>query len=57
MSSVASGKLKEWSLVLYGTSMHPYILRDKERSIDTLVPTEEEEYDGMLQIQSPTQIS
>uniref|UniRef100_A0A3Q3X320 Uncharacterized protein n=1 Tax=Mola mola TaxID=94237 RepID=A0A3Q3X320_MOLML len=46
-SQKVPGKLKEWSLVLYGTSLHPYILSsDKQRSTDMLTPTEEEEYDG-----------
>ena len=52
-ASVSSGKLKEWSLVLYGTSVHPYssLRSDKPRSTDmlTLTPTEEEfpeEYNG-----------
>uniref|UniRef100_A0A7N8XGI2 Proprotein convertase subtilisin/kexin type 5b n=1 Tax=Mastacembelus armatus TaxID=205130 RepID=A0A7N8XGI2_9TELE len=45
------GKLKEWSLVLYGTSVHPYssLRSDKPRSTDTLTPTDEEfteEYNG-----------
>lgn len=50
---VYTGKLKEWSLVLYGTSVHPYssLRNDKPRSTDTLTltPTEEEfteEYNG-----------
>ncbi|XP_030622390.1 proprotein convertase subtilisin/kexin type 5b [Chanos chanos] len=33
-SQKAPGKLKEWSLVLYGTSVHPYSFRsDKPRSV------------------------
>lgn len=47
---VAVGKLKEWSLVLYGTSVHPYILRsEKPRSAEIMVHTNEEfteEYNG-----------
>lgn len=50
------GKLKEWSLVLYGTSVHPYSLRsDKPRSTDMLTPTDEEfteEYTGKKYIHS-----
>lgn len=51
-ASPAPGKLKEWSLVLYGTSVHPYssLRSEKPRSTDTLAPTEEEfteEYNGM----------
>uniref|UniRef100_A0A8C9YN31 Proprotein convertase subtilisin/kexin type 5b n=1 Tax=Sander lucioperca TaxID=283035 RepID=A0A8C9YN31_SANLU len=37
--------LKEWSLVLYGTSAHPYsqpLRSEKPRSTDTLTPTDEE---------------
>uniref|UniRef100_A0A3P8W2P8 Proprotein convertase subtilisin/kexin type 5b n=1 Tax=Cynoglossus semilaevis TaxID=244447 RepID=A0A3P8W2P8_CYNSE len=52
-SQKVPGKLKEWSLVLYGTSVHPYtsLRNDKPRSTDTLTltPTEEEfteEYNG-----------
>ncbi|KAM7391946.1 hypothetical protein PAMP_022592 [Pampus punctatissimus] len=49
-SQKVPGKLKEWSLVLYGTSVHPYSLRsDKPRSTDMLTPTDEEfteEYNG-----------
>lgn len=50
-ASLASGKLKEWSLVLYGTSVHPYssLRSDKPRSTDILPPTDEEfteEYNG-----------
>lgn len=50
-ASVSSGKLKEWSLVLYGTSVHPYssLRSDKPRSTDILTPTDEEfteEYNG-----------
>lgn len=46
----SSGKLKEWSLVLYGTSVHPYssLHIDKPR-FDMLTPTDEEfteEYNG-----------
>lgn len=47
---VAAGKLKEWSLVLYGTSVHPYILRsEKPRSAEIMAHTNEEfteEYNG-----------
>lgn len=47
---VAAGKLKEWSLVLYGTSVHPYILRsEKPRSAEIMTHTNEEfteEYNG-----------
>lgn len=45
------GKLKEWSLVLYGTSVHPYSSRsDKPRSVvETPVEDEySEEYVGKL---------
>ncbi|XP_049434017.1 proprotein convertase subtilisin/kexin type 5b isoform X1 [Epinephelus fuscoguttatus] len=50
-SQKVPGKLKEWSLVLYGTSVHPYssLRSDKPRSTDMLTPTEEEfteEYNG-----------
>ena len=43
------GKLKEWSLVLYGTSVHPYssMRSDKPRSAEP--PADEEfteEYNG-----------
>ncbi|KAK9523367.1 hypothetical protein VZT92_019778 [Zoarces viviparus] len=43
-SQKVPGKLKEWSLVLYGTSAHPYssLRSDKPRSTDMLTPTEEE---------------
>ncbi|XP_076845203.1 proprotein convertase subtilisin/kexin type 5b isoform X3 [Brachyhypopomus gauderio] len=42
-SQKAPGKLKEWSLVLYGTSVHPYSFRnDKPRSV--VEPQGEEEY-------------
>ncbi|XP_010777410.1 proprotein convertase subtilisin/kexin type 5b isoform X2 [Notothenia coriiceps] len=42
-SQKVPGKLKEWSLVLYGTSVHPYSLRsEKTRSAETVGPTEEE---------------
>lgn len=48
--TVSAGKLKEWSLVLYGTSMHPYSLRsDKPRSTESQTPSEEdvtEDYNG-----------
>ncbi|XP_041854340.1 proprotein convertase subtilisin/kexin type 5b isoform X1 [Melanotaenia boesemani] len=45
------GKLKEWSLVLYGTSVHPYSSQhiDKPRFTDILTPIDEEfaeEYNG-----------
>uniref|UniRef100_A0A3B4AJU9 P/Homo B domain-containing protein n=1 Tax=Periophthalmus magnuspinnatus TaxID=409849 RepID=A0A3B4AJU9_9GOBI len=46
-SQKVPGKLKEWSLVLYGTSVHPYTRSDKPRSVEQ--PTEEtftEEYNG-----------
>uniref|UniRef100_A0AAV2MQD7 P/Homo B domain-containing protein n=1 Tax=Knipowitschia caucasica TaxID=637954 RepID=A0AAV2MQD7_KNICA len=46
-SQKVPGKLKEWSLVLYGTSVHPYTRSDKPRSVES--PTEEEfteEYNG-----------
>ncbi|KAJ0067867.1 hypothetical protein NL108_011448, partial [Boleophthalmus pectinirostris] len=39
-SQKVPGKLKEWSLVLYGTSVHPYTRSDKPRSVEQ--PTEEE---------------
>ncbi|XP_067378152.1 proprotein convertase subtilisin/kexin type 5b isoform X1 [Channa argus] len=50
-SQKVPGKLKEWSLVLYGTSVHPYssLRSDKPRSTDMLTPTDEEfaeEYNG-----------
>uniref|UniRef100_A0A673CQX7 P/Homo B domain-containing protein n=1 Tax=Sphaeramia orbicularis TaxID=375764 RepID=A0A673CQX7_9TELE len=48
-SQKVPGKLKEWSLVLYGTSVHPYssLRSDKPRSTDTLThPDEEDEYNG-----------
>uniref|UniRef100_A0A8D3E330 Proprotein convertase subtilisin/kexin type 5b n=1 Tax=Scophthalmus maximus TaxID=52904 RepID=A0A8D3E330_SCOMX len=50
-SQLRSQKLKEWSLVLYGTSVHPYssLRNDKPRSTDMLTPTDEEfteEYNG-----------
>ncbi|XP_061789194.1 proprotein convertase subtilisin/kexin type 5b isoform X2 [Nerophis lumbriciformis] len=48
-SQKVPGKLKEWSLVLYGTSVHPYssLRSDKPRSTDMLTPIdEEEEYNG-----------
>uniref|UniRef100_A0A8D3B8P0 Proprotein convertase subtilisin/kexin type 5b n=1 Tax=Scophthalmus maximus TaxID=52904 RepID=A0A8D3B8P0_SCOMX len=43
-SQKVPGKLKEWSLVLYGTSVHPYssLRNDKPRSTDMLTPTDEE---------------
>ncbi|XP_022613490.1 proprotein convertase subtilisin/kexin type 5 isoform X1 [Seriola dumerili] len=43
-SQKVPGKLKEWSLVLYGTSVHPYssLRNDKPRSTDTQAPTDEE---------------
>ncbi|XP_029295185.1 proprotein convertase subtilisin/kexin type 5b isoform X1 [Cottoperca gobio] len=43
-SQKVPGKLKEWSLVLYGTSAHPYssLRSDKPRSTDMLTPTDEE---------------
>ncbi len=43
------GKLKEWSLILYGTSVHPYSFRsDKPRSLAEPQPDDEysEEYVG-----------
>uniref|UniRef100_A0A673M7X5 Proprotein convertase subtilisin/kexin type 5-like n=1 Tax=Sinocyclocheilus rhinocerous TaxID=307959 RepID=A0A673M7X5_9TELE len=48
-SQKAPGKLKEWSLVLYGTSVHPYSFRsDKPRSLAETQPDDEysEEYVG-----------
>uniref|UniRef100_A0A665T8T6 Proprotein convertase subtilisin/kexin type 5b n=1 Tax=Echeneis naucrates TaxID=173247 RepID=A0A665T8T6_ECHNA len=49
-SQKVPGKLKEWSLVLYGTSVHPYssLRNDKPRSTDTLMPADDEteEYNG-----------
>ncbi|XP_075881992.1 proprotein convertase subtilisin/kexin type 5b isoform X2 [Nelusetta ayraudi] len=47
-SQKVPGKLKEWSLVLYGTSVHPYssLRSDKPRSTDTQTPTEEDDYTG-----------
>lgn len=48
-SQKAPGKLKEWSLVLYGTSTHPYSFRsDKPRSLAESQPDDEysEEYVG-----------
>uniref|UniRef100_A0A8C6TYA3 Proprotein convertase subtilisin/kexin type 5b n=1 Tax=Neogobius melanostomus TaxID=47308 RepID=A0A8C6TYA3_9GOBI len=33
-SQKVPGKLKEWSLVLYGTSVHPYTRSDKPRSVE-----------------------
>ncbi|XP_054630856.1 proprotein convertase subtilisin/kexin type 5b isoform X1 [Dunckerocampus dactyliophorus] len=47
-SQKVPGKLKEWSLVLYGTSVHPYssLRSDKPRSTDMLPIDEEEEYNG-----------
>uniref|UniRef100_A0A8C1PM43 Proprotein convertase subtilisin/kexin type 5b n=1 Tax=Cyprinus carpio TaxID=7962 RepID=A0A8C1PM43_CYPCA len=48
-SQKAPGKLKEWSLVLYGTSVHPYSFRnDKPRSLAEPQPDDEysEEYVG-----------
>uniref|UniRef100_H3D124 Proprotein convertase subtilisin/kexin type 5b n=1 Tax=Tetraodon nigroviridis TaxID=99883 RepID=H3D124_TETNG len=42
-SQKVPGKLKEWSLVLYGTSVHPYILRsEKPRSAEIRAHTNEE---------------
>lgn len=43
------GKLVEWSMVLYGTSTHPYIRHEQPRS--ALLPSEDdttEEYNGDL---------
>uniref|UniRef100_A0A8C2A1W1 Proprotein convertase subtilisin/kexin type 5b n=1 Tax=Cyprinus carpio TaxID=7962 RepID=A0A8C2A1W1_CYPCA len=41
-SQKAPGKLKEWSLVLYGTSVHPYSFRnDKPRSLAEPQPDDE----------------
>lgn len=42
---VSSGKLKEWSLVTYGTSLHPYssLRSEKPRSTDEEFT---EEYNG-----------
>ncbi|KAG7490700.1 proprotein convertase subtilisin/kexin type 5 isoform X1 [Solea senegalensis] len=50
-SQKVPGKLKEWSLVLYGTSVNPYssLRNDKPRSAETVTPTDEEfteEYSG-----------
>ncbi|KAG7223418.1 hypothetical protein INR49_015521 [Caranx melampygus] len=52
-SQKVPGKLKEWSLVLYGTSVHPYssppLRNERTRSTDMLTPTDEEfteEYNG-----------
>ncbi|XP_027889018.1 proprotein convertase subtilisin/kexin type 5b isoform X3 [Xiphophorus couchianus] len=47
-SQKVPGKLKEWSLVLYGTSVHPYSTQQKDRFTDSLQPEEEftEEYNG-----------
>ncbi|KAJ3604402.1 hypothetical protein NHX12_029143 [Muraenolepis orangiensis] len=50
-SQKVPGKLKEWSLVLYGTSVHPYSSphSDKPRSTDLVERAEEEfteEYSG-----------
>ncbi|MED6277809.1 hypothetical protein CHARACLAT_017269 [Characodon lateralis] len=48
-SQKVPGKLKEWSLVLYGTSVHPYSTQQKVRFTDALLPVEEEfteEYNG-----------
>uniref|UniRef100_A0A8C1W9D5 Proprotein convertase subtilisin/kexin type 5b n=1 Tax=Cyprinus carpio TaxID=7962 RepID=A0A8C1W9D5_CYPCA len=48
-SQLRSQKLKEWSLVLYGTSQHPYSFRsDKPRSLAEPQPDDEysEEYVG-----------
>lgn len=49
---LSEGKLKEWSLVLYGTSVHPYSSphNEKPRSTDLVERTDEEfteEYNGM----------
>uniref|UniRef100_A0A671RA21 Proprotein convertase subtilisin/kexin type 5-like n=1 Tax=Sinocyclocheilus anshuiensis TaxID=1608454 RepID=A0A671RA21_9TELE len=49
-SQKAPGKLKEWSLILYGTSVHPYSFRsDKPRSLVEPQPDDEysEEYVGL----------
>lgn len=49
---VFTGKLKEWSLVLYGTSVHPYSsmhVEKQPRFTDILQPVEDEfteEYNG-----------
>ncbi|KAM9810285.1 proprotein convertase subtilisin/kexin type 5b isoform 1-T1 [Neosynchiropus ocellatus] len=50
-SQKVPGKLKEWSLVLYGTSVHPYssLRSDKIRSTDPVAAADEEfteEYAG-----------
>ncbi|XP_028824606.1 proprotein convertase subtilisin/kexin type 5-like isoform X1 [Denticeps clupeoides] len=42
-SQKAPGKLKEWSLVLYGTSVHPYSGRSEKPRSAPEQPTEEEE--------------
>lgn len=44
---VSSGKLKEWSLVLYGTSVHPYTSHnEKPRSPEDFTEEFTEEYNG-----------
>ncbi|XP_072243964.1 proprotein convertase subtilisin/kexin type 5b isoform X1 [Leuresthes tenuis] len=48
-SQKVPGKLKEWSLVLYGTSVHPYLPQhiDKPRFVDMPIDEEfTEEYNG-----------
>uniref|UniRef100_A0A672HAL6 Proprotein convertase subtilisin/kexin type 5b n=1 Tax=Salarias fasciatus TaxID=181472 RepID=A0A672HAL6_SALFA len=49
-SQKVPGKLKEWSLVLYGTSVHPYSPPHKDsREVDPVAPIDEEfteEYNG-----------
>ncbi|XP_066499256.1 proprotein convertase subtilisin/kexin type 5b isoform X2 [Hoplias malabaricus] len=42
-SQKSPGKLKEWSLVLYGTSVHPYSFRS-EKNPRSMEPQVEEEY-------------
>ncbi|XP_051278441.1 proprotein convertase subtilisin/kexin type 5b isoform X2 [Dicentrarchus labrax] len=47
-SQKVPGKLKEWSLVLYGTSVHPYssLRSDKPRSTDSFTDIPNDEFDG-----------
>uniref|UniRef100_A0A3Q2FDF8 Proprotein convertase subtilisin/kexin type 5b n=1 Tax=Cyprinodon variegatus TaxID=28743 RepID=A0A3Q2FDF8_CYPVA len=44
-SQKVPGKLKEWSLVLYGTAVHPYSTQPKPRNAGDQQPVEEE-YNG-----------
>lgn len=49
--SSPAGKLKEWSLVLYGTSVHPYSSLRYEKTRSAEPPTDydlPEEYNGEL---------